>query len=360
MGVYSINNENAEIDMNSDTFIECTLEPGIEAAYNIVVESEENYNRIIQAVGIEELAVFESTGAEMVYEGSTMGGFIEKAKQLFINMWEKIKGVFKKFFAMFDSFVSSDKDFVNKYKKHLLTVNTRDFKYQGYEFKNLEESVAAVDSRVSGVAMRACGLTSLADAKSLTSSTTKTEMSSDKMDDKSDILEEMRGAAFSSSKGKLEAGEYTKELFEYFRNGESSKSELATINVSTLLTHISANSGLKKEAEKTFKDVEKTYKETIKALDAIQKEVLKLVPNKGDANATTASAGVIKSVHNVISLTQSAKGVTQLYNGAKLTALKDLNRQSKAICVSLMNYKPKNESVSYEEGTSFLSGVVLK
>ena len=49
--------------------------------------------------------------------------------------------------------------------------------------------------------------------------------------------------------------------------------------------------------------------------------------------------------------------------GAYLTALKDRNRQAKSICVSAMNYKPKNEATDlggYSEGASLLDNVVIR
>ena len=109
-----------------------------EAALNIVVEGEENYNRIVQAVGIDEYNYFEENGVEMVYEAADIKGFFGKIKAFFVNLLQKIKGLIKKFISLFDSYTKSDKDFVNKYRRHLVSVNMKNFEYKGYKFKYID------------------------------------------------------------------------------------------------------------------------------------------------------------------------------------------------------------------------------
>lgn len=341
--IYASNIENTQL---TDAFEECNYEPGIEAAWGIVTESEANYNRIMQAIGIEELCAYTETGQELVYEAANVKGFIGKAKEFFMKMWEKIKGMFKKFFAMFDSYAKNDKEFVNKYKTHLLKVNTRNFEYKGFNFTNLDLSMSKVyNNAVKAAPMDVLNVKSVHTAPK-------------KVDDRASAVEKMRGAAIGESS--LEAGEYTKELFKLFRSGEDSKETLDNIDVSRVLSNISANSGLKKNAEKSYKELEKEFKETLKTLDKYEKELTKSANNAADG-------GAVRGVSDAISYLKEAINITQIANGAKLTAIKDCNRQSKAICVALMNYKPKNEGFSfgddeddvYNEG-GFLSNVIIK
>lgn len=331
MGIY--NNNLIGSELNTDTLIECYEEPGIEGACAIVAESEMNYNKIMQAVGIAELNYFAENGQEMVYEAGTASAFIEKAKQFFKNIWEKIKGLFKKFFSMFDSYVKSDKDFVNKYKKHLLSVDTRNFKYKGYQFDKLN------------IDLEKCASSAI---------TSLPANYSDKMD-RNDEIEKARAAAIGKSSG-LTASEFTKELFMLFRKGEDAKIDLENISVSEQLSHISGSSALKKNAEKNYKDLEKTINNNIKKLNNIEKELVKLVPGKDDVSAD------IKQANHGIWAMKEALNITQLINGANLTAIKDQNRQAKAICVKLMNYKAKNESTDFGggAGSSFLEAVTIQ
>lgn len=339
MGVYSMTNRETELTAG---IIECMHEPGLEGAYAIVAESEANYNKIMQAVGVAELAVFESTGTEMVYEAADVKGFFGKVKEFFVNLWEKIKGLFKKFFAMFDSYVKSDKDFVNKYKKHLLSVNTRDFKYKGYNFTidavSVNKADSAIDKLIPGMDNKEALL---------------------KIEDRAELVEKMRGAAIGESS--LEAGEFSKELFKKLRSGEDTKEELDNISVTDLLMAISENSNLKKEAEKNFKDIEKSIKEAIKATGKLQDRIIKLVPDKSDENMTALRAETIKAASTHVANLKDKLAIVQLVNGAILTAIKDKNRQSKAICTALMTYKPKNESYDFtNESAGFLAGVTIR
>lgn len=351
MGVYSIRNNDIEL---STGIVECAYEPGIEAAWAIVAESEANYNAIMQAVGVEELMVYESTGEEMVYEAGQISGFFGKVKEFFKKIWEKIKGLFQKFFAMFDSYTKNDKDFINKYKSQLLKVDTRNFEYKGFNFdkSKLNISLSDVEKKIEGQIENVVGVMG-------------TSLDTDKLDnyikaaeDKVDIVEKMRGAAIGESS--LTGAELTKELFKMFRSGEESKETLDNINVSDLLMNISANNDLKKNAEKAFKDLEKAIKDEIKTLEKAEREMTKSIPDAGELRAKQ-----IRHANNVIYFKKEKMNILQVVNGAKLTAIKDLNRQSKAICVALMNYRPKNESFEFEDEYSsvnegFLSGVVLR
>lgn len=346
MGVYSMSN-NTELELTTG-IIECAYEPGLEGAYAIVAESEANYNAIMQAVGVAELAVYESTGYEMVYEAGDVKGFFGKVKEFFTNLLEKIRGLFKKFFAMFDSHVKNDKDFVNKYKKHLLSVNTRNFKYKGFNFTLDAVDVNKADSAIDSVIPS--GSTS-GNVASLQSEIAKSE-------NRVELVEKMRGKAIGESS--LEAGEFTKELFKKLRSGEDSKEEMDNISVTDQLMAISENSGLKKAAEKQFKDLEKSIREAIKTVEKSQNELLKGIPDKSDKDATELRAAQIKVASNHMTNLKDKLAILQVVNGAKLTAIKDCNRQAKAICVALMNYKPKNESTSFTNEGGFLAGVTIR
>ena len=343
MGVYSISNR--ELDLTTGV-IECAHEPGLEGAYHIVAESEANYNAIMQAVGVAELAVFESTGAEMIYEAGDVKGFFGKMKELFLNLWEKIKGLFKKFFAMFDTYVKNDKDFVNKYKKDILSANTKGFKYKGFNFTLDAIDVKKAGNKIDGLLPHG-------------TPTDKNGMEDfiKKFEDRVELVEKMRGAAVGESS--LEAAEFTKELFKKLRSGEDTKEEMDNISAHDQLIAISQNSNLKKAAEQQYKDMEKEIKDVINVLEKAEKDLLKGVPDKDDREGTEIRALQIKTANVHIANLRDKLNILQVVNGAKLTAIKDCNRQAKAICVALMNYRPKNESTSvYESG--FLAGVTLR
>lgn len=350
MGVYSQKGTILESTIDVDA-IECTMEAGLGAALNIVAESEENYNRLMQAVGVQELAAFEATGVEMVYESADIKSFFGKVKQFFLNVLAKIKGLFQKFFAMFDSYAKSDKDFINKYRKQIVSANTKDFKYSGYKFSNLKLDLYKANAD----AEKACGSKLGTDMASIPTSESTLDGIITKAGETSEIVEAMRGATIG--KGSLEAAEFTKELFQLFRSGEDSKSELDNISPSDELQHIGESKDLKKAAEDSLKDIEKLINAMIKSTDNYEKELLKNTEKEG--------AGLRAKQINVASkfsaFHKDLLAIIQTVNGAKLTAIKDQNRQSKAICVKLLTHSPKHEGADLgTEGDSYISSVVFK
>ena len=360
MGMYS-RGINDVLDVNLEAYdaIECNSEYFVEAAIKSVVEGEENYNNIMQAVGISEYCYFEENGVEMVYEAADIKGFIGKIKQFFINLWQKIKGLFNKFCALFDSYTKSDKDFVNKYRRHLLTVNMRDFEFKGFKFSdnkidsvNIEKVYAAA----AGVASSKLDASNLNDEKIL-------ELADG---DKSEVVEKMRGKALDAVGGsysQYDASEFSKELFMVFRDNEDSKVTLENISIADQLGYIVNSKDAIKTAEKAYKALDKTIKQILKDLDKAEKELVKTVPNKENKDESEIQTKKIRVSNSIIYFVKEALSISQTVNGALLTALKDRNRQAKSICVAAMNYKPKNESVDYagySESGSLLDGVRIR
>ena len=125
----SIMNESIETSSIYDGKYDFTME----SAYRIVAENDYNYTAIMKAVGINELAAFESNEDFFINEA---GGFFTSIVNFLKNIWEKIKGIFRKFIATFDSYTKSDADFIKKYKSYITKSGVlKDFKYKGFKFK---------------------------------------------------------------------------------------------------------------------------------------------------------------------------------------------------------------------------------
>lgn len=357
MGFYSqINNTVTDLDLTG--IQECQYEPDMSGALAIIGESEQNYNILMKSIGIAELNYFEENGQEVVYVEESASAFFETVKKFFISLWEKIKGLFKKFFAMMDSYTKSDKAFVEKYKKHLLGVDTRDFTYNGYEFgpDKTDMKIESVISRLDTVIGEY-----VKDGNN--------EDTVKNIEKKDDAIEKMLGTALGDTS--LTRSEFSKELFKKFRKGEDSKQELDKIDVSDLMAIILGTKDITKTAKDNYKGIEKDIKDAIKEIENKEKELSKnLVVKDNDGhlkNPDTKNNGIaMRAIHFKIELMKEKQNIVQTVNGASLTAIRDQNRQAKAICVSLMNYKPKNESgIEGSEGKtsfteSFLSNVKFK
>lgn len=319
--------------------IECNTDNFMEASYIIAYEAESNYNSIMKAMGLNEISIYESTGVEMVYEASSAAGFLGKVKEFFVNLLKKIEGLFKRFFALLDGFVKSDKDFVKKYERTIGTVNTSGFKYKGYKFNLNAVNIGGGDSAIQ----------SLINSKK-----------SDGLDEdaKSDLYEEFRGKVFSSSKGKLESNEFSKELFEALRSGENSKDDIEGIKGFEQLSIISSSAKSKKDAEAAYKPLKKAIEDAIKLTDTNIKNAGKNISSSDEADTNTAK---IKVYSDEAAMLKEKAVILNIANGALLTAIRDKNRQAKAICVALVGYKPKHEGYGFEgDGDSFLSRVNIK
>lgn len=74
-----------------------------EAALYVAESINADYNSLMESIGVEELAVFESTGMEIVYEGERLNSFKEKVVNFFKQAWSTIKGFFEKILGWFES-----------------------------------------------------------------------------------------------------------------------------------------------------------------------------------------------------------------------------------------------------------------
>ena len=371
MAVYSL--RESGINMDSIESIPCKYDNMLEASYAIIAESEANYANIMKAVGIAELAVFEESGQEMIYESSDVKGFFGKVKDFFVNLMKKVKGLFEKFFAMINSYAKSDKEFVNKYRKQLLAVNTRDFSFKGFKFTIDQVKIKEYDENGKDF------INATFDSMNITENNANIKENMDKESieadikkvEDSDFSDKMRGKILGASSD-LTASEFSKEIFEKLRDGEDTKTEQENVNISTFLNDILSTKETKKTADRVFKEINTAIKDKIKATDSLEKSLLKKVGTSGGEGKAKADRENLLSLQIRVAskATQCLKDeqmMLQTINGQILQAIKQQNRQAKSVCVSLLNYKPKNEGFGYDEyeglddiiGENFLSGVKL-
>lgn len=74
-----------------------------ENAIAIAEAVDADYNKLFQSVGIHELAVYESTGEEVVYEAEEKKTLINKVVEFFKSLWAKIKAGFEAILLKFES-----------------------------------------------------------------------------------------------------------------------------------------------------------------------------------------------------------------------------------------------------------------
>lgn len=344
-GGYTINN--GPLDIENMTYEESAYENPFEAGMNLVAESENNYNNIMKAIAMDELYALESTGAEIVYESGRIKSFLTKVKEFFKKLWEKIKGIFVKFFASINAMVMKDKQFVNKYKKALMKVETRDFTYKGFEFTNLSAPVK--DPQTIKEIKTLDQINAMTDVEEI-----NRYADSIKDDNYTDIADNFRGSLIGTNS--VASEDFADDLFRYFRDDQDSKDEIDKVDVNAQLKLIENTSDMKSLGEKALKNIKDPLDKVIRALETAERKALKDIPGPDESSAKIAAYSA------TVKLLKEAFGAAQLFTTAKLKAIKDQNAQAKSICVKLLTYKPKNESASFvhTEGGSFLDMVEFR
>lgn len=274
MGVYSSNR--TQLGMyNSDEIIANESYVGVAGAFQMMLEGFQNDQAIFESVlandFAEAVAVQEGTGVEVVNEAS-VGGFIEKMKELVKKAWEKIKGLFQTFLAKINNVVIRDnKKFVDKYKKEVLTKNLSKMKYKWAapkegELDALEKLVGSAQARVD-------------------------ELMSDCMNgNNKDINEKVDSGDFLEELLGCEPKEFNKEAHESCFGDLDAVEGLDSSRLTYCMNVLLGSSKTIKRVEKAKSDADKVFSTMLKQIDKARNVVVKNVPKDAD-KTTTAKVG---------------------------------------------------------------------
>lgn len=400
MGVFNVSSVNegfdytpSELDtVNADNIM--MAENFAQMAIMDAAEYIQEHSDLVRAMGAQEISITES-GQEVIYEASTIGGIGEKIKNLLKKFLAKIKELFSKAIAVFRSWFQSDKEFIHTYSKTFMTnwVKVKKLKVKAYkyhdaikkftplagfdenEFKNSFNAI--VDAEISG---------SSANIKSvLTSSTITTEAIANAVVkdinsvDSTDFSEKVRGIAFkvfnSSGSASYSAKEFSEDLYEFWRDGDSSKdtmdkSELESNGYSSANIISTLQNG-----EKSLSNIERDFRKIEKASNKFIKENIdKPLKNatKFDSKATTEDNAIKTAVAAVYTLLSSFASTfsESIHTGAGIyfQLCKEYSRTCKSIATKVvaMGEKRLAQEESYDFGnddgyaTSYMNAVVIK
>lgn len=410
MGIYS--------NFNTSSFDDGSFEPrnlfaecGETATYEelslaMVAESEQNYNAIMKAIGLNEVNYFAQNGEEIVYEAGGVSNILSKVKEFFKKLIEKIRQILHAFIAKMASFASNDASFVQKYQKEFSEKWSKvksDYEFNGYKFTIKTDGASAVRATIKGEVtdtVKACCSNDTAAAIGAATGYSGANLATilggnngdtkkaldDIRDNKEDIQDKLRGTvaaavvtafgANSISGDSFTASEFSKELFEAFRNGESAKQGIEIkkeFSVADIVGDVKNTDKFKKAAEKYSKAVTDGIKDYVKDLDKLERDLTKI--QTGDdmkkANDKTAASNTVSEILGIVSEANSLAKDYSSYqvqaNGIVLQALSDKNRQAKAIMVKVIGGGKKvNESAEYgdnegvTESVNYFDKVVLK
>lgn len=338
-----------------------------EGAMVAVAESETNYTRLMMGIGITEAVAYSETGEPMVYTESFIGDVVDKIKAFFKKLWEKIKALFKRFILMFDQYFKSDKDFLKKYKSRILKSTNKDMTYSGYPFSKAN---GFQNTTIIANFNNAEGVNRLIDnhiSPEILNAKANVDTLSERRED---IVDRFRGSMLNKSNQTVDASDFHDELFEYF-HGSTSKETLddsdPELNLSNCISILENNKEAVKEAQKVVDKIGKWIDDAVKRIEQESKRDItayKNNVNNSDEDKREYEAINTKLNNVYIGIYRDCGGVCTQFVGAVLTALKDMNRQARAICAKAIvkSGKINEESAGseYFGGGSFLSSVVFK
>ena len=309
--------------INWDAVQESAYPLGLEGGLMHVYENECNYNAIMKAAGISELKYYKECGGDLfVNEAAAVGGFIDKFISFFKKVGEKIAQMFKKFVMTIGSFVQSDKSFVKKWKPQVMR-NFKDFDFKGYKFDLT--MVKPMSKKAASIAVGEMPPAQLAGHDTQ-------PMSDDDIEAKrKEMMKDICGEDVDSE------NEMKDELHKkvYGDNKEEFK-----VTASTCIEAFSCISDTKKNI-KEIQDFQKEFNTGIdkycKSLEDAKKVLLKAMDNTETKEAKEKQSNKMKSITQQIALTKdNAQYFTTAFS-LFIGAFKDVNRQSKAICVKALN-----------------------
>ena len=333
---------------------ESKYELGLSGALMHVYENECNFNAIVKSVGLSELKYYQETGKDLfLNEGGAFSSFIAKVKEFFKKVLEKIKAIFHKFMAVINSFVMKDKEFVKKYGNEIRRKDITDLEFNGY--KKLADKFDPNPKYADKF-----------DTLAKDFSTLKPQRA--EFDDIEKKKNENRGSLLGKT------GEYTRtEMLDEIR--EDVYGDKETFNVTDTIranavTNIEDASKFTKSYKEAYDKLDKSLKQIIKDLEAAEKKFV----DEGDKtekdyenrqnpenSAKNANAERTKNIQNynarINLLKELADDATALH-GFFAGAIKDANRQARAICVKIIGYK-KQESARLESANDIFAGVQL-
>ena len=337
---------------------ESQYELGLEGALMHVYENECNYNAIIKSVGLSELRYYQETGKDLfVHEAGAFKGYVEKVKKFFQSVIEKIKAIFKKFVATMDRFKASDKDFVKKYKDQVLRniANAKDFEVPAYTFDNLDSYAEDL--------IKACGsseslINEIGSSTYFGTGNAAKGTANLDSDGVEKAKEEWRGTIAGKEGSALDSTEFRDELKSkcYGNDGDKTDVTITTAFMRTQFDYIENTKKAIDEADKAEKAIVKAIDKAIKALDGLPAKYAKV-----DSATEEKKDQQVKYVNNTIDIFRSISNDVTTAFGVVVGALKDRNRQAKALAVKALSYKAKNEATYSESSVDdIFASVVIR
>lgn len=294
MGVYSSNR--TQLGMyNSDEIVANENYYGVVGACQMMLEGFQNDQAIFESVlaadFMEAVAVQEGAVEYSVVNEASVGGFIDKLKELVKKIWEKIKGLFQTFITKINNVVIRDnKKFVDKYKKEVFSKNLGKMKYKWAEPKDAGFTALCDKAEVKELtnAMDKCNSKSADELKKLAEAA-----------DNGDMLEELLGC---------EPKEFNKEMHEKCFDDEEEVEGLSSSRLTECVDILINSRKSLKDIEDAKKLTDKAFSDMLKTIEKSRTALLKNIPEKDEAKRAETDLAMTKlnTTQKLISVANTA------------------------------------------------------
>jgi hypothetical protein len=333
MGVYSTNQTHLG-SYSSDAVVANENYVGEVGAFHIMMENSANDQAIFEAVIGNDFkdAALARTGVvnestEAVLEAS--GSFVDKIKEFLTKCWEKIKGVFKSLLTKINNVIVRDnKEFVNKYKKEVLTKDLSKMKYKWAAKKKDIESPGEIDAIDKEVTTTVAAIYngSVEEIKKV-------------IEDNGDLVDSFLSGALESN---TTAGDFAKDFHEKYFQDEDTEEGLSTSLLSEIMNDLTEGKGALKALTKLQKDVDKLFNTRLKQIDKARTATAKRIPEKGDSEGQKKGKDALMQAHNaaykVVSVEQTG---TNKVISCTVTEVKFWLKQCRRVFAQAAAYNPK-------------------
>jgi len=384
MGVFNVSSVNegftpSELDIvNADNIMmgENFAQMAIMDAADYVQE----HSDLVRAMGGQEISITES-GEEVIYEASTLEGIGEKIKGLVKKAIAKLKELISKLVAVFSSWFQSDKDFINKYSKTFTTnwVKVKKLKVKAYKYHNEIKTFKLTATIPDSFETLIDDAANKFNIEEDVSGNPEGVISSINKVDNTDLAEYIHAEVFNTVTGKSESAmsskEFSEELYEHFRAGDSAKEEMDKselesngYSAANIISTLQNGEKATNEAKKAFNKAEKVLNKWVK--ENIDKELKKVTKFEKGATEAENKTKTARAAAFTFASSCASTALESIHTGVGIFAqlCKEYSRTCKSIATKVvaMGEKRLAQEESYDFGndddysTSYMNAVVIK
>lgn len=310
-------------------------------------ESERAWMEMMQGVALQELAVLESTGSEMIYEAADIKGFFDKVINWFKGLWSKIAGIFSKFITQIGARLSDDKKFVEKYRNTVLkgqvNIPADGFDFKGHLFENLNKVsyAGAIDAWSKYTSMSGENYMSALNQEMEERKAVTKEYIAARKTNRTANMDKVRAAALGNGSTSIEQGKFVKEATKYLM-GTSFETFKNQFDYNDICNEIANAKETKNVAKKAYTDLKKTINDAIKNIENIKKACIKKEDKSEGQDLRMSYA------NEIITDLKQVSTIYSTLNGVQLKCLNARYNQAKAIAYKLISYAKKSVKESAE------------